>query len=208
MIKKIIYKLNDEKNRFNKLLPFFILLLFIIVNITIINNIYTKDFKNSNLFRLHIVANSNSLEDQIIKLKVNEKITNYIDNLSKQENISINNIKDNIEEILTISNNTLKQNNIPYNASLKLGKINYEKKQSIILDMENGRYESIQIILGDGNGKNIWTLISPSQENLYKIKELNTILPGINSLYKFNETEKLNTKEYTFKLVELVKKII
>ena len=74
--------------------------------------------------------------------------------------------------------------------------------------MENGRYESIQIILGDGNGKNIWTLISPSQENLDKIKELNTILPGINSLYKFNETEKLNTKEYTFKLVELVKKII
>lgn len=207
MFKKFLNYLNNEKNSFNKLIPFFILLLFIILNLTIMVNIYSNEQKNSDILRLHVVANSNSIEDQIIKLKVNEKLINYIDNLSNSENISINNIKDNIEEILTISNNTLEENNINYSASLNLGKINYEKKDSILLSMDKGRYDSIQVVLGNGKGKNIWTLISPSKENINKIQELNTILPGLDTLYNNQEFSTENNKkvniEYGFKILEV-----
>ena len=210
MIKKLIFYLNDEKNTFNKLIPFFILLLFILLNVTIIFNIYHREQKNNNIFRLHVVANSNSLDDQIIKLKVNEKINKYIDDLSKDAEITVNNITSNVDDILKISNTILNENNTNYSASLNLGKINYEKKESILLDMDKGNYSSIQIILGDGNGKNIWTLISPSKENIYKIKELNTILPGLDKLYNKDNTDKQkdNIKiDYDLKFLELYEKI-
>ena len=46
-----------------------------------------------NIFRIHIIANSNNLEDQKLKLKIRDNILNYF---SKQ-NLTFSNIEDCIE---------------------------------------------------------------------------------------------------------------
>lgn len=211
---KITEVLKNENSKINKLLPFFILFLFVLLNTIIVFKLYFKNEKTSKVLRLHVVANSNSLEDQIIKLKVNEKITKYISKLNNEnlENKGIlENIKENIAEILNISDETIKNSNVNYTASANIGKIHYEKKESILLDMDAGNYNSVQIVLGEGNGKNIWSLISPSKENLKNISLLNTIMPGIDKLYESDTSkefvEDAENKNYTFKIVEVLKDI-
>ena len=157
--------------------------------------------------RIHIVANSNSLEDQIIKLKVYENINQYLNmlNLNKvnNSNEALQILKSNKNTILNIANSTLKENNIIYDTKLNIGKIYYDKKESITIDMPASTYNSLQVVLGEGNDKNIWSIIFPNEENIKNLEGLNNILPGLSNIYEMNndyESEKI----YKIKLLELL----
>ncbi|MEG2348418.1 MAG: stage II sporulation protein R [Clostridia bacterium] len=159
--------------------------------------------------RLHIIANSNSIEDQIIKLKISDKINNYIKDISKNLNSRedlVKTVYNNKEKLLQISNEELKQNTKNYSSTLKLGKIHYEKKQSINLDMPSGTYQSINITLGEGNGKNIWSLIFPNEKNIESIAGYETILPGISNIFNHNNAINKNNT-YDIKILEIFNKL-
>ena len=72
--------------------------------------------------------------------------------------------------------------------------------------MNEGTYKSVEIILGDGTGKNFWTLICPNENNIQNLKCYDSILPGISNIFEDNViyTEKEN-KTYSFKFLELIK---
>lgn len=193
------------KNFNNKLFILVIALFsFILLNSYISYKFYSKLMKNNNIIRLHVVANSNSLDDQIVKLKVNEKINEYLknldmSNLSNYEILDI--IKEKSDDILSITNSTLIENNKNYKSKLEVGKIFYNEKESTLYHMDKGTYNSAKIILGDGNGKNIWSFISLSKENLEKLKNYETIMPGISKIYNDNVTIL-----YKSKILELLNK--
>ncbi|MDF2865284.1 MAG: spoIIR [Clostridia bacterium] len=175
--------------------------------------LYNKSKTIENSFRLHVVANSNSIEDQLIKLKIADKIENFINTLINKENITKNEIYNtlytNINQILTISNNELKKSNITYSSNAKLGKIYYEKKENIYTTMDDGSYDSLQILLGDAKGKNYWNLIFPNKDNIKNLEGLENILPGISTLYENEETIEENNIEptYSFKILEIFENI-
>jgi len=174
--------------------------------------LYNKNKTINNSFRLHVVSNSNNIEDQIIKLKIVDKVENYLNTLLNKENITkqevYTTIYKNMDEILLISNNELKQNNMDYISTAKLGKINYEKKENIYTTMDNGSYDSVQILLGKAEGKNYWNLIFPSKENIKKLEGLENILPGISDIYEDeNNEEKSINKSYSFKFLEVIDNI-
>ena len=157
---------------------------FILLNTLIGVNIFKTKYISKDILRLHVVANSNSIEDQITKLKIESKINDYISSIRyKNKEELIEHIKNNKDTILNISNNTLKEDNKTYNSKIKIGKILYDKKQNMTLDMYAGTYDSVCLVLGDGAGKNIWSIIFPNEQTIDKIKELDTILPGISSIY-------------------------
>ena len=120
------------KNFNNKLFILVIALFsFILLNSYISYKFYSKLMKNNNIIRLHVVANSNSLDDQIVKLKVNEKINEYLknldmSNLSNYEILDI--IKEKSDDILSITNSTLIENNKNYKSKLEVGKIFYNDR--------------------------------------------------------------------------------
>ena len=173
---------------------------FIILNTLIAFNIYITKFVSKDIVRLHVVANSNSIEDQIIKLKVESKISDYISSLdSSNKNKLLNNIKESKDNLLSIADSTINESNKTYTASLKVGKIYYEEKQNMNLDMYNGTYDSASIILGDGKGKNIWSIIFPNEKTIDKIKELDTILPGISNIYNSQKSINNNDKKTEIK---------
>ena len=176
-----------------------------------LKNFFGENNIDKNFFRLHVVANSDSTEDQIVKLKSTNKIENYFNNLFKNnKKITLDNIdeyiKNNSNEILDIADNTLKEENFNYKSYLKVGLINYDKKESINVNMNEGTYKSVEIILGDGTGKNFWTLICPNENNIQNLKYYDSILPGISNIFEDNviDTEKEN-KTYSFKFLELIK---
>jgi stage II sporulation protein R len=202
MIKKIFFKFNF------KLITIIALTSFILLNIYIGYRLYFKNNINKEIVRLHIVANSNDIDDQIVKLKVNENIENYINslnssNLSTQDILKL--IKSNSNEILEIANNTLKENNKNYKATLEVGKIQYDEKDNMLIHMDEGVYNSTKIILGSGNGKNIWSFIFPNEENISKLQNYETIMPNISKLYNNNEQSKNN--EYKSKIIEMLNEL-
>ena len=69
--------------------------------------------------------------------------------------------------------------------------------------MDSGTYDSMQLILGKGEGENIWSIIFPNEENISCIKELDTILPGIKDLYESNEDTKKDDKNISSIFEEL-----
>ena len=196
---------NDIKNKIDikYIIPLISLLAFIILNAYIAISTYTKINNSSDILRLHVVANSNNISDQITKLKVNENIQNYISNLNlnnlSNEDI-LNTLKDNSNEILNIANNTLKTNNANYTASMQIGKIMYDEKESQLIHMDEGVFESAKIILGNGEGKNIWSFICPNEENVSKLKSYETIMPGISKIYN----DDTNNITYKSKILEII----
>lgn len=159
----------------NKNYPLYICIFcFILLNIFLVfSNISSKNNQND-YFRLHIVANSNSLDDQIIKLNVAKKVNEYLTSLYETSYLtSVLNekedtkyvIKSNIDNILEIANNELKNQESNYACYANIGKIKYDEKKSEQINMNEGIYDSIQIVLGNGKGENFWSLIFPYSYN-------------------------------------------
>lgn len=195
------------KNKKINKVAFIAIFSFIILNIYIWIKIYKKQEITENIIRLHVVANSNDISDQIEKLKIHSKIQDYINNLEIKNDDIIKLLKDNSNEILNIVNSTLQEDNIKYNSYLKIGKINYEEKQSITEDMPSGSYNSMQIILGKGEGRNIWSFIFPNEENIKKLENYNTIMPNLSNIYGKNTSNSNEPVEIEFKTVEIFNNI-
>ena len=198
-----------EKNKISKkyITALIAIISFIILNIYITYNIYNESKIKAEILRLHVVANSNSVSDQITKLKVNENIQNYIaslnlENLSSNEIISI--LKHNSDKILDIANQTIKNDNKNYTCTIQIGNIMYDKKEDALNTMEEGIYTSSKIILGKGEGKNIWSFICPNKENIHKLQNYESIMPGISKIYNDTHSENIS---YKSKLLEMFKNL-
>lgn len=191
-----------------KHITFFIAIFsFILLNTLVAFNIYKTKFISKDIFRLHVVANSNSIEDQIIKLKAESKIKEYISNFNiNNKNELKNEIEKNKDEILQIANNTICENYKNYTSSIKIGKISYDKKDNMQTQMYSGTYDSASVILGSGNGKNIWSIIFPNDKTIEKIKELDTIIPGISNIYNHNEKIETDDKQINSLILDFLKK--
>lgn len=195
-----------------KNIPFLICIFSVILLSAYISiGMYNKSKVNENTFRLHVVANSNDLSDQIIKLKVVDKIENYIKALLNKTDISkddvYNVIYNNLDGILSISNKELEENKTDYTTNLKIGKINYEEKEDIYMSMEKGTYDSLQVLLGKAEGKNYWNLVFPNKDNIQSLKGLENVLPGITDIYEEDLEKTSEEKVYTFKFIEFLKEI-
>ena len=199
--------LKKEKNKISKkyITALIAIISFILLNIYITYNIYNESKIKAEILRLHVVANSNSVSDQITKLKVNENIQNYLaslnlENLSSNEIISI--LKHNSDKILDIANQTIKNDNKNYTCTMQIGNIMYDKKEDALNTMEEGIYTSSKIILGKGEGKNIWSFICPNKENISKLQNYESIMPGISKIYSNNNTNYDNIS-YKSKILEI-----
>lgn len=180
---------------------------FILLNTLVAFNIYKTKFISKDIFRLHVVANSNSIEDQIIKLKAESKIKEYISSFNiNDKNELKNEIEKNKDEILQIANSTICENYKNYTSSIKIGKISYDKKDNMQTQMYSGTYDSASVILGSGNGKNIWSIIFPNDKTIEKIKELDTIIPGISNIYNHDEKIETDDKQINSLILDFLKK--
>jgi stage II sporulation protein R len=146
-----------------KLFPILLLVLvvFSFISCTKSNN---ADIVNKNLFRLHVIANSDSAEDQNVKLKVRNAVIAYfeekekdIKNIQEFKNLLIQN-KDALLEVI---NNTLKEYNMNYKGTFSIGVYDFPEKEYYGTVVPAGKYEALRVILGNGEGKNWWCVLFP-----------------------------------------------
>ena len=126
--------------------------------------VVTQEEIANKLIRFHVIANSDSDEDQKLKLKVRDEILKYIspklkDSKSLEESREI--LKKNDNEILKISSRIIRENNYNYPVKSTLGQVDFPVKEYGDIVLPEGTYEAYRIIIGSGQGKNWWCVMFP-----------------------------------------------
>ena len=118
-----------------------------------------------NIIRLHVVADSDSPEDQQIKLKVRDAVTAYLETaMSKitDQNEAQKFIQENLEKIAKVANSTLESLGAVDTARVNLGPEAFGTRIYDTFSLPAGVYDSLRITIGNGEGKNWWCVVFPS----------------------------------------------
>ncbi len=116
------------------------------------------------VLRLHIIANSNSHDDQALKLAVRDEILKNGADIFKNCNTvddAIVTASNNIEKINQIANNVILQNGFDYKAQVSVGDKYFNTREYDDFTLPAGTYKSLIVDLGKGQGKNWWCVVFP-----------------------------------------------
>ncbi len=151
----------------SKLKPFlvitFLLLLFILVSAISYVSAVSNDIADS-VFRLHVIANSNTLEDQNLKLKVRDGLLSFMNDLSKNcnsKNEVIEMASFHKDDLKQIAENIIKENGFDYNVNIEIGLSDFPTKQYGDISLPCGTYDALKVKIGNASGQNWWCVMFP-----------------------------------------------
>lgn len=116
------------------------------------------------VFRLHVIANSDSEEDQNLKYIVRDKVLEYINSISGNESSKEDVIKlanENIDKIQEIAENTIRENGYNYEVKLNIGNFAFPTKTYGDISFPAGYYDALKIEIGEAKGQNWWCVMFP-----------------------------------------------
>lgn len=114
--------------------------------------------------RLRVLANSNSKEDQELKLKVRDELQLYMYELLKDTkgiDQAREKIKQNLDQIEDCVNRTLEKYDSAIKFQVDFGLNYFPDKEYKGVVYPGGEYESVLVTLGEGNGNNWWCVLFP-----------------------------------------------
>lgn len=117
-----------------------------------------------NFFRLHIRANSDSKEDQALKLKVRDDILEYTTSLlasSENKADAIKTVSENIDEITRIARHRTLSEGYKYDIKVEVAKEYFERREYDGFFLPAGEYDALIVELGSGEGHNWWCALYP-----------------------------------------------
>ena len=128
------------------------------------NRVLNYDEVKDSLIRFHVIANSDDEEDQQLKLKVKNKVIEYLypflnDSKSLDESRQI--IRDKMQDVKKLAGQVIKDNNYEYRIQAELSRENFPDKSYGNITLPQGNYEAFRIIIGDGQGRNWWCVMFP-----------------------------------------------
>ena len=116
------------------------------------------------LIRFHVVANSNSLEDQVLKESVKSRIIKETKHLFDETgNIEQNReiILRNMDDILQIAHAEVQRWEKDYDTQISLGIYSFPTRKYGTVTLPAGDYEALRIVIGEGDGDNWWCVLFP-----------------------------------------------
>lgn len=200
----------------------FLILIFLLFIYTIICAVSYVNAVSSNIessvFRLHVIANSDSKEDQDLKYIVRDNILTYINGISKnastkEEVIEI--ARNNIDTIKQIAQETVYENGYNYSVNIKIGNFAFPTKQYGDISLPAGFYDALRVEIGSASGQNWWCVMFPPlcfvdvssgvvPEESKEVLQENLSYEEYNLLSENQNNSDMNFK---FKIVELFQNI-
>ena len=117
------------------------------------------------VFRLHVVANSDTDEDQTLKLKVRDNLLKYMNNIcancsTKEEAITI--AKTHKNEFQKIATQTILENGYNYSVKINIDNFYFPTKNYGDISLPAGMYDALRVEIGEAKGQNWWCVMFPS----------------------------------------------
>lgn len=116
------------------------------------------------IFRLHILANSDSEEDQALKLKVRDAVLEYMKTLTadisdKQAVIELS--KKHSDDFKKIAEQIIQENGYDYSVTIEIGNFYFPTKYYGNISLPAGNYDALKIEIGQAKGQNWWCSLFP-----------------------------------------------
>lgn len=116
-----------------------------------------------NLFRLHIIANSDSEEDQNLKLYVRDKVIEYLHKFtfsSKEDLISY--LQNNISSLENIVQQAIHEKGYSYPFSIEISNSYFPQKDYNNIHLPSGNYDGLKIKIGDSEREKLVVCFIPT----------------------------------------------
>ncbi len=118
-----------------------------------------------NVVRLHVVANSDSEEDQSVKLLVRdavlEEAAKWYGGAQSMEEAS-SQLCTHLQSLGETARTTLAENGMVYSAKVEVTEMYFSTRDYGTFRLPAGRYRTLRVTLGEGQGKNWWCVVFPS----------------------------------------------
>lgn len=118
-----------------------------------------------NTLRVHVIANSDTSEDQALKLALKEHIYPYLQSLvsdAKDTKDATEQLMLHQSEIEEYVNNYLCDQPKKASAVVEISPMYYPRRSSEGYTLPAGTYTSLRVILGEGQGQNWWGVLYPN----------------------------------------------
>ncbi|MGN1326968.1 MAG: stage II sporulation protein R [Clostridia bacterium] len=156
-----------KKFNFGIIGKFFVLLFLLSIYIMFSAYSYASSVSSGisdSVFRLHVIANSDSAEDQSLKYKVRDSLLDYMNSLcsftsSKQEAIEI--AQNHIDDFYRIAQEVVNENGYDYPINITIGKYDFPTKQYGDVSLPAGIYDALRVEIGSASGQNWWCVMFP-----------------------------------------------
>ena len=144
------------------ILTFLLFLYSSICAISYAQNIST-DVANS-VFRLHVIANSDTEEDQNLKYMVRDNLLKYMNSIcenckTKEDAIAV--VEKNKTAFEQIAMNTIKEEGYDYCVNINIGNFEFPTKDYGDISLPAGYYDALRVEIGEAKGRNWWCVMFP-----------------------------------------------
>ena len=119
----------------------------------------------NNVFRFHILANSDTEEDQTLKLKVRDKVlerTKILFDTANSKSDAEEFVKANLETIEEIAQNEVYKNGYNYPVKAEIVNMHFDTRRYESYTLPAGIYDALRITIGNAEGHNWWCVMYPS----------------------------------------------
>lgn len=162
-MKKILNFIKNAKLK-NAILLIFLLSLYVFISAQSYVSAISNDLSQA-VFRLHVIANSDSEEDQNLKLKVRDNLLKYMNSIcsdcsTKEEAISL--AQSHQEDFKNIAGQTILENGYDYSVKINIGNFYFPTKSYGDISLPAGFYDALRVEIGEAKGKNWWCVMFPS----------------------------------------------
>lgn len=127
--------------------------------------VFDRQLLHDQLIRLHVVAKSDSPEDQAVKLQVRDAVVESLEaDLQKIADCDAAKayLQENLPKIEAIANRVLVAAGFEEKAVASIQKEAFDIRYYDTFTLPAGVYEALRITIGEGQGKNWWCVVFPS----------------------------------------------
>jgi len=166
--------------------------------------------------RLHVLANSDSEEDQALKLKVRDRVIETVTPAVKDcgsQTEAIAAIGGVMEEIEAAAREVVSAEGYDYDVDVVIGKEEYPTKSYESCAFPSGEYISLRVRIGDAEGQNWWCCLFPplclsaASDEADESNEDAFIAVGLTSeQYKLITESDTPKYKLRFKILEMIEK--
>lgn len=129
------------------------------------------------VFRFHVLANSDRAEDQRLKLRVRDAVINYMkESIPEGKDVEETKkwTKDHLMEIQKVAEQEIDRQGYAYAVTTEVTKSMFPEKSYGDVTFPAGLYEALRIEIGKGKGQNWWCVLYP---NLCFLDSVRAVVP-------------------------------
>jgi stage II sporulation protein R len=123
-----------------------------------------KAYTTDNLIRLHVIANSDSEQDQTVKYRVRDRIVELL----KEQLTGVKNYQEareivikNRTQLAAAAEEVAVDAGFSYPVEVEIGRFDFPPRAYGKLVLPQGEYEAVRVVLGEGQGANWWCVLFP-----------------------------------------------